>query len=202
MEKYFLHRWTCSKESRHRIRNYDRVVLDFRLAERLSAFFECSDDREGEADDFGLFADRRFGRAVKLLRQLFCDYADFVARLFVLFVEKAPRENLQIAHDFVFGECAEYEDVLLLSVADADAVVEGKKRRGRDNAGDLFADYADVIYGQGIKRPHADSGVGVLGGNHVRADGLDLVQDVLAAGETDGHHQDECGRADDHAERG
>jgi len=41
---------------------------------------------------------------------------------------------------FVFGECAEYEDVLLLSVADADAVVDGKNGEAATMLGTCFAD--------------------------------------------------------------
>ena len=89
--------------------------------------------------------------------------------------------------------------------ADEDAVVVGHDAGGGDDvAGELLADGLDVgdldVVGVGVAA--SATGVRVVGEDDVRADALDLLEDVVAAGERDGDHQDDGGGPDDHAERG
>jgi len=60
----FLYRWARGKETGHCVRDYNRVVLNLRLAESLPAFLESPYNREREANDLGLFPDRRFRRSI------------------------------------------------------------------------------------------------------------------------------------------
>jgi len=162
-----LHRWTCSKESRQTVYGITTVLsLDFRLAERLSAFFECSDDREGEADDFGLFGRPPLRSSRKAsapafsvtLRRLCCAHCSS------LFVEKKrPERTCRLRTILYSGNAPSTRMSCCFPLPMLMRSLRAKKRRGRDNAGDLFRGLRRTSSTvKGFKRPHADSGVGVL----------------------------------------
>ena len=98
---------------------------------------------------------------------------------------------------------AQYEDVTLPAAAHADAVIQCDGGRGRYYGRYLLSNRIDIFHGHGV-----GGGIDALGStlivgvNHIGADGLNLAQDVLLAGESDGDHQNHRGRSHRHRQRG
>ena len=106
-------------------------------------------------------------------------------RLLVLLVEKAARENYEIAHLLVLGAYSKYQRILDHASAEADAIVRLKHRGGRDYAGHLRQNSFLIFACQKVVVLHLldtdGAATGVLDFNLVGADLLDLVQNELRA---------------------
>ena len=130
------------------------------------------------------------------------DDGDFVVSLRVLLVEETTLENDKIPNAFIFRIDPHDLQVAFFAAANRDALVERLHGRSGGNAADVALDGFHVLDGQRIVAGIADAAAAafVFGVNPVRADGLNLVQKVLLAGETDRGDQDERRGSNHHPE--
>src|SRR5205807_7695678 len=115
--------------------------------------------------------------------------------------QEAPAGDHDIAHRLIVLVGADDLDVLLLA-ADQDAVEVGHHSGGGDNVGGQFL--ADGLHIRHFDIVRLGDGAaarrGVIGKNDVGPDALHLFQDVVPAGQGNGHDEDYRGRADGHSQ--
>ena len=143
--------------------------------------------------------------AVKALGQLLGQQGDLLAEVDVAGVEKPAGEHHQVAHRLVVFVGADDQQTSLLLAVDQHAVVVVHRCRWRRRCGRPAA-RARPARRPVLTKSASTSADDLLRADfvgredHVRTHAFDLFQDVIAAGERDGDHQDDRGGADDHAE--
>src|SRR5581483_9687718 len=193
------------EEARDGIGDEHGVVGNLGLAEGFDALAEHANDGERKPAEADVAANGIVGAPKLVVGKRFRYKSDFIARVGVVVVEEASGEHQQVADLRVFGRDAEDHDVALLASGNADAVMQFDERRGGANAVHFLAHGMQILEGELVLVDlHAiGSGAGLIFGvDHVGADRLNLPEDVLLAGETDGDNEDERRGTDDHAERG
>src|SRR6266849_7295923 len=203
-EENLLHRGRFLEIADHGVGNQHGVVGHLGLSEGVHALAEGPDDGERQSAQLQRLAERSLLGTVELDRQFRSYNADFVVGLRILLVEETSRENDNVTNLLVFWVHAHDLQVSLLASADCHTFAKGDDWRGVGNAADLVLDRFHIVDGQSVT-----AGVGdtfptalVFRVDPVRADGLNLVQEVLLAGKTDGGNQNQGGGPDHHAERG
>ena len=202
-KKSCCHRVRRGEEARHGIRNEDGVVGDFRLPEGIDALAERTHYHERQAAELDHLTDRRIGRAIHGVGQVLRDDRHFAAGLGVVVFEETARKHVEIAHPEIFCRDAEHQHIALPAAGHSHAVVQLDQRGGRRDVRHLLAYRVQVVDRHVIvgRLGAVDRSAFVVGGDHVDADRLDLLQHVLLARKADGHDQDQRRRADHHAER-
>ncbi len=114
----------------------------------------------------------------------------------ILLVEEPSRRDNQIPHMQVIGIDAKNRDIFFSAVSDGNSVGELSYRRRGDNTRHFLLNGMEILDSQWIGIGIADvrRAAQVLCPNLIGANGLDLVEHILAAGHPDSDHQDErCG---------
>src|ERR1019366_2389335 len=183
-----------------RVRDQHRVVFYLRLAESFDALLEGSNHGEWQSGQLDDLANRSCRRTVDLDRHPFRDQGNFVVSQGIVVVEEAAGGDDQVAHAQILRSDPENGDIFFLAAAGGDSVRQSDDRRGCDDAGHLLLYGRKVFNGQRVRGGTADvlRAALILGPDLVRADGLNLVERVLASGHADGDHQDERSSANDH----
>src|SRR6185437_13406546 len=198
-----LHGRCFHEIARHRVGHDEGVGSDFGLPEGVDALMESPDDGERQAAELDRPAHGSFRRTVDLPRKLVGNETDLVVSLLVLLIKEASGGNDQVPHQPVLGINTENLYVSLLAFSHRDAVGQSDYRRRCCNAGDLLHRCSQVVDSEGVLSRVGDAlrAAFVLGVNFVGADSLNLIQDVLLAGEADSDHQDQRSGSDYHANR-
>ena len=182
------------------------VIADFGGAEGVDAFYEDSDDGEGNAADGDGVADGVVVVAEELDGHGADDVGDVGVVGGVFVVEETAGFELEAADVSVLGTDAEEHGVFAGAVAHGDAVVELEHGRAVADAGDLLVDGIHVLAGHVVGCADVvgahDDAAGVLHLDFVGAERGDGVECVLLAGEADGGDEHDGRGADDHAEHG
>ena len=129
--------------------------------------------------------------------------ATFCRRVTSLQSMNRPGQRHQVAHRGIVLVGADDLDVFL--PAPDDHAVElrhhaGGRHDARPSCSRTASTSASLTKSASTSAPVLAGGL-VIGVDHVGADAADLLQDVVPAGQRDGHHQDHGGVADDHAQR-
>src|SRR6266404_835516 len=184
-----------------RMRNNDRLFLNFGKAEGGDALTEDADDGEGQLAHANVAADGIF-QPENAIGKVLGNEANFTAGFHVRGIEIAAANNQQAPYG-------------LKSFSDANEIYRTLRAADEDGHGQLAraGDFLHTRNGSfhGIHIPDGElvakglalrPGMNQLGPNKIRADAFDLGDDESAAGKGDGDDPNDGGAADDHAQGG
>ena len=173
----------------------DGLVGDFGLAVGVEALLADADDSERNAVDADAVANGSFRIFVKRVGQRLDKYGYLGVEKSILIVEEAAGDEAHVTDDLVLGRDAKKHNGLGEAGANGDCGVVLQHGRRGDDAGHLGVDGVEVLAGHvvwrtGVVRPH-DASAAILHFDLVGANGGELLERILLAGET------ECGDEDD-----
>src|ERR1039458_4043157 len=180
------------------------IAVDFGLAVGLHLLAEGANHGELQVVQANDLVERGGAAAEHILRQVIGEERHFLALRDIVQIEEAAGTDDEVAHRGVGGVGAVDLDVLL-PVVDANAIHVRRYAGGRhDVAAEFLADGLDIgeFDGIGVGSRAGRGDPGVVGKNQIGADTLDFLQNVVAADQGYGDHQNDRGGANRHGEGG
>src|ERR1019366_3058452 len=188
----------------HGDRDDEGIALDLGLPVGLHLLAEGANHGELQVVQVNDLVERGGAAAEHILRQVIGQERHLLALRDIVLIEEPAGADDEVAHGGVGGVGAVDLDVLV-PVVDANAVDIRHYAGGRQDVGaEFLADGLDVgeFDGIGVGSRAGRGDPRVIGKDQIGADTLDFLQNVVAADQGDGDHQDDRGGANRHGEGG